>query len=136
LRGALEMSFVFDGSASNTLELAYRSTPLRSIKTEILFPLRADILPEQLFDRILTPSGTKCGDCHPAEAKEDLPEFPAGAWESDVIEPLAFQNVTLGALQAENTSCDASTEPDRCSLLSALLNHGAVQAGEVGNPGL
>src|SRR5688572_5299709 len=51
-------------------------------------------------------------------------------------DPFADSNVTLGALVAEKTSCDASTEPERCSLLSALLNRGAVQAGEVGNPGL
>lgn len=136
LRGALEMSLVFEGGASKTLELAFRPTPRRSIKTEILFPLQANVDISHLFDRVLVGSATECGNCHTAEVKEDFDGFPTGAWESDVIDPYAIFNVTLDDLRDENASCDSSTEPDRCEMLSAVLDHGPVQAGELGKPGL
>lgn len=136
LRGQLEMSIVLAGNASETLEIAYRPTPKRSIKSEILFPLQTSVDMAHLFDRVLVGSSTECGNCHTGEVEEDFDGFPDGAWESAVIDPYEMFNVTLDDLRTENTKCDPSTEPDRCSMLSALLDHGPVQAGELGNAGL
>jgi hypothetical protein len=137
LRGPLELAVVLDGSASNTLEIGFRSTPTRTIKTEILFPVTLDLSPDTLFNRVMVgPNSTECSACHTNEKKVDLTGFPNGAWESDVNDPYDVFNVTVDALQSENTSCDSSASPTRCTMLAALLNHGPVQAGQLGNPGL
>src|SRR5688572_1923031 len=57
----LVMSIVLDGPAQNALELGYRTTETRSIKTEILFPLESDVTYGNFFDEVLEGEGTKCG---------------------------------------------------------------------------
>jgi hypothetical protein len=137
LRGPLELAVVLDGSASNTLELGFRSTPTRTIKTEILFPVTLDLSPDTLFNRVMVgPTSTECAACHTNEKKVDLTGFTNGAWESDVNDPYDVFNVTVDTLQSENANCDSATYPTRCTMLGALLNHGPVQAGQLGNPGL
>ncbi|HVZ31119.1 MAG TPA: hypothetical protein VG963_01755 [Polyangiaceae bacterium] len=137
LRGPLELAIVLDGNSRNTLEIGFRSTPTRTIKTEILFPVTLDLSPDTLFNRVMVgPSSTECAACHTGEAKVALSGFGNGAWESDANESEPVFDVTLDALQAENASCDTATYPDRCAMLAALLNHGPVQAGQLGNPGL
>jgi hypothetical protein len=137
LRGALEMSIVLDGPAMATLEIAYRTAPERSIKTEILFPVARDVTPERFFDRVIVGSeSTECGNCHVAEGKEDFEGFPDGVFVSDVIPPYEIFEVSLDRLRLEGTTCNAGSEPQRCALLSALLDHGDVQPGQLGNPGL
>jgi hypothetical protein len=137
LRGALEMSIVLDGPASSTLELAYRPVPGRSIKTEILFPLAKDVTPERFFDRVVIGgNATECGNCHVAETQEAFDGFPEGVFVSDVIPPYAIFEVSLDSLRNERATCDEQAEPQRCSLLSALLDFGDVQSGQLGNAGL
>jgi len=132
----LEMSIVFEGEASATLELGYRPTPLRSIKSEILFPITRDVLPEGFFDRIQRDGGgsrtTICSNCHNGEEHTDFPEFPNGVFESDVLDPYTVYEVTLDTLQAEVDVCDPSTEEFRCGLLDALFKHGEVTQGKLG----
>jgi hypothetical protein len=137
LRGSLEMSIVLDGPASSTLEMGYRPTPGRSIKTEILFPLAKDVTPERFFDRVLVGGeATECGRCHVAETQEDFEGFPDGVFVSDVIPPYSIFEVSLDALRTEGATCDETAEPQRCALLAALLDHGDVRQGQLGNPGL
>ena len=137
----LEMSIVFEGAASFTLELGYRpqpqlQVPERSIKSEILFPMSRDIQPENFFDRIQRDFGgsrtTQCSDCHNGEELLDHPDFPNGAFESDVLDPYSPLEVKLETLQAELATCDPTLEEHRCGLLNALFGHGEVLQGKLG----
>jgi hypothetical protein len=130
LRDNLELSIVFEGMASNTLEFGFRPEISRSIKAEILFPITRDVSESTLFDRIVqTPRTTKCGNCHVDEGKEDYPGFPNGVYASDVNAPYETYEVKVDALKAEASSCDKTAEPYRCGLLSALFDHGDVTQG-------
>jgi hypothetical protein len=135
LRGDLEMSIVLDGSASNTLEFGFRREPTRSIKAEVLFPLTRAVSETSLFDRVqTTPRTTQCGACHVEEGHFDYPGFPLGVFESDVIAPFPFEEVSVESMRAEAATCDASAEPYRCGLLSALFDHGEVVQGVFREP--
>jgi len=132
LRDDLEMSIVFDGEASNTLEFGYRTSSARSIKAEILFPIRRDVSESTLFDRIeVSPYTSVCGACHIAEVRADFPGFPNGVFESEVFEPFGIFEVELDNLKAEAGSCDENAEPDRCELLSAIFDHGETVQGQL-----
>jgi hypothetical protein len=137
----LAMSIVLDGEASFTLELGYRPQPQlqlpeRSIKSEILFPVTKDIQPEGFFDRIQRDFGgsrtTQCSDCHNGEELLDHPDFPNGAFESDVLDPYSPLEVKLETLQAEVATCDPNVEEHRCGLLNALFGQGEVLQGRLG----
>jgi hypothetical protein len=132
LRDDLEMSIVFDGEASNTLEFGYLTSSSRSIKAEILFPIRTNVRESTLFDRIqASPQTTVCGSCHVAEVLRDFPGFPNGVFESDVYEPFDIFEVELESMKAEAAACDESAEPYRCELLSAVFDHGETVQGRV-----
>lgn len=141
LREHLEMSIVLEGDASYTLELGYRPQPQlqipeRSIKSEVLFPISRDVLPEGFFDRIQRDFGgsrtTICSDCHNGEALTDSVDFPNGVYESDVLDPYTPLEVKLETLQAEVDTCDPAVEEHRCGLLDALFGHGEVLQGKLG----
>ena len=132
VRGPLEMSIVPTGTASAVLLLGFRTTPSRSIKTEILFPLQADITDSNLFERVLRGSSTKCGDCHADESQTSEPDFFGTVFESDVIEPLPFQDVAVDTLRMESQSCDPQVQPERCAMLSALFDYGDVRQTQLG----
>jgi hypothetical protein len=137
----LEMSIVLEGAASFTLELGYRPQPQdqipeRSIKSEILFPISRDVLPEGFFDRIQRDFGgsrtTVCSNCHNGEELNASEEFPNGVFESEVIDPYTVYEVKLETLQAEVATCDPAVEEHRCGLLNALFGHGEVLQGKLG----
>jgi hypothetical protein len=127
VNGNLVMSVVFDGPAGETLELGYRTTPDRSVKTEILFPLQRDITLVGLFDRVEEGNRTQCADCHTGETFTDQAAFPDGAYESAVIVPSSVFTVDLESLRAEEAACDPVAESNRCSMLDAFFDHGEVQ---------
>ena len=138
----LEMSIVLEGDASFTLELGYRPQPQlqmpeRSIKSEILFPISKDVLPEGFFDRIQRDFGgsrtTVCSDCHNGEEFKPSDEFPNGVFESEVLDPYSVYEVKLETLRAEVDICDPTVEEHRCGLLDALFGHGEVLQGQLGN---
>jgi len=122
----LVMSIVLDGPAQIALEFGYRSSPTRSVKTEILFPLQTDVTLDNLFDDVLRGSLTKCGACHVAEVQKFDADLGRDVFESDIFPPYDMLEVDLPALRAERDSCDAASEPSRCALLSAIFDHGEV----------
>jgi hypothetical protein len=126
------MSIVLDGPAQIALEFGYRSTPTRSVKTEILFPLQTDVTSANLFDDVVSGSLTKCGNCHTGEVRTFDSELSLEVFESAIIPPFDTMEVDLPALRAERESCDAASEPGRCALLSALFDHGEVRAAPRG----
>jgi hypothetical protein len=132
LRADMEMSVIFEGKASNTLEFGFRPQVSRSIKTEILFPVTNDVNLATIFTRIQqTERTTICGNCHVDEQHVDFPGFPDGVFESDVFEPYEFYEVKLEDLKNENSICDKAAEPYRCELLSAIFDHGETLQGHL-----
>jgi hypothetical protein len=128
----LVMSIVLDGPASATLELGYRTSPSRSVKTEFHFPLETNVTNDNLFDEVSLGRLTKCGACHTAEIITVRPDLPVEVFESDIIEPFEIYEVELDELRAERSSCDVVDEPARCALLSALFDQGEVRAAPGG----
>jgi hypothetical protein len=126
------LSIVLDGPAKIALELGYRTSPSRSVKTEILFPLVTDVTFDNVFDEVRSGNLTKCGNCHTGETVTFHPDLPVDVFESDIIAPFDMYEVDLDDLRGEHTSCDAAAEPERCALLSALFDHGAVRAAPRG----
>jgi hypothetical protein len=126
------MSIVLDGPAKIALELGYRTSPSRSVKTELLFPLETDVTFGNVFDEVRSGNLTKCGACHTGEVVTFHPDLPVDVFESDNIAPFDMDEVDLASLRAEHSSCDAAAEPDRCALLSALFDHGEVRAAPRG----
>ena len=135
LRGDLEMSIVFDGQASNTLEFGFRPELARSIKAELKFPINHVVTESNVFDDVRdTEQTSRCGQCHIAEVRREFPGFPMGVYESDVIGPSPFDEVPLETMLAEAESCDPVAQPYRCELISAVFGHGEVVPGILRDP--
>lgn len=126
------MSIVLDGPAKIALELGYRTSPSRSVKTEILFPLTTDVTFDNIFDEVLSGRLTKCGACHTGETITFHPDLPVDVFESDIIAPFDLYEVDIESMRGERASCDPAAEPERCALLSALFDHGTVRAAPRG----
>jgi hypothetical protein len=127
VRDALVMSVVANREFSSLLEIGYRSAPGRSMKGEVEFPLVADVTAASMAQRISLGDISICGGCHGAETRPNDSFFLAGAFESAVAAPLPPFEVSLEALKAEAVACQPTNEPERCGLLSALLDHGEVE---------
>ncbi len=128
----LVMSIVFEGEAHIALELGYRTTPTRSIKTEILFPLERDVTYANFFDEVQVGEATRCGACHTSEVQASTDDFPVDVFESDILEPFDSFEVDVESLRSERMSCDAAAEPERCALLAAVFDFGTVRAAPQG----
>jgi hypothetical protein len=126
IKGPLAMSVVPDGRASAELELGWRTSTARSIKTEIEFPLVANVTAARLFDRVQEGDRTKCGQCHSAETHVTHEDFPEGAFESDILMPYSTLEVSVQSLLDETAACDPTTEEARCAMLDAIYGHGDV----------
>jgi hypothetical protein len=124
----LVMSIVFEGPAHIALELGYRTTPTRSIKTEILFPLTSNVTSANLFDEVMAgDEATRCSACHTGEVQTVNPDLANDVFESDILTPFDFEEVDIESLRAERESCNASLEPERCTMLSAFFDFGTIQ---------
>jgi hypothetical protein len=124
----LVLSIVFEGPAHVALELGYRTTPTRSIKTEIVFPLTTDVTPANLFDKVMAgEEATRCGACHIGEVQTVHPDLPVDVFESDILTPFDFEEVDVESLRAERQSCNPTLEPERCTMLSAFFDFGTIQ---------
>jgi hypothetical protein len=133
----LVMSIVFEGRASSTLEIGYRTAETRSIKTELTFPLRKEVTFTNLFDEVKDPQitsgqATRCSACHTSETYVFNAEIQADAFESDIYPPFEPYEVDLESLRTESASCDAVAEPERCAMLSAMFDFGDVVAAPNG----
>jgi hypothetical protein len=126
----LVMSVAPEGLGAERLEVAEYTTPTRSIKGEIAFPIRAPITSTAPYERILYPGGpgTVCAACHSPE--EELTDGTVShRFESDVLRPRADEEVSLPFLEDQMTVCDSQKEPARCQMLTAVFGHGVVNPG-------
>lgn len=120
---ALVLSVVPEGIGKDLLELGYQTTPTRSIKGEIAFPVTAPLSQSAPYDRIVDQPGTRCFACHP---NEDPVKSASAAtvFESDVLRPSDSDLVAIGNVEVESKQCDPAAEPERCALLAAVFDEG------------
>jgi hypothetical protein len=130
----LVMSIVFEGTAAIALELGFRTTETRSVKTEIHFPLTTDVTYANLFDEVMEgDTQTRCSSCHVGEVRTVIPTLPnMDVFESDIFLPYDRLVVDVESLRGERASCDAAVEPERCALLSAVFDFGEVKTAPQG----
>jgi hypothetical protein len=126
--GNLVMSVVPAGDGSPFVELAEYTSPVRSIKGQLEFPVTTPVALADAYESIRTGGGTLCGGCHRDE--QPAPQVTAAqAFESGVFAPRPSDVVPLQQMQADWTTCDPRTEPERCAILSALFARGPVVTG-------
>jgi hypothetical protein len=129
----LFVSIVPAGPSSSLVEMGYRTSTDRSVKAELAFPLTRAITAADLLERVQIGRVSVCAGCHTAEQRVTSGIFAGteGGFESGVIPPFFFYEVSLEAFRAERAACDASAEPARCEMLSALFDHGEIRASTV-----
>lgn len=127
--GNLVMSVVPAGEGSPFVELAEYTSPIRSIKGQLAFPVTAPIALADAYDSIRDgDSATTCGVCHRYE--EPAPQVTAAAaFESGVLAPLPSDVVPVQRMQDDLSTCDPQNEPDRCAILNALFSRGPALTG-------
>jgi hypothetical protein len=123
--GNLVMSVVPAGEGSPYVELAEYTSPVRSLKAQLEFPVTVPVTAPDVYDSIRRGEGTSCGVCHSRE--QPAPEITsAEAFESDVLAPVPTDVVPLQRMQDDRASCDPQVEPDRCAMLNALFSHPVI----------
>ncbi|HVY39154.1 MAG TPA: hypothetical protein VHM31_14515 [Polyangia bacterium] len=127
--GNLVMSVVPAGEGSPFVELAEYTSPIRSIKGQLAFPVTAPIPLADAYDSIRDgDAATTCGVCHRYE--EPAPQVTAAAaFESGVLAPVPTDVVPLQRMQDDLSTCDPQSEPERCAILNALFSRGPVLTG-------
>lgn len=125
--GALVMSVAPEGIGLNLLEMGFQTAPTRSIKGEILFPVREPLSASAPYDRIVQQPGTRCQGCHSAETPAKSVTW-ATAFESDVLRPSDSDLVDLTYVDRESQYCDPEMEAQRCAVLSSIFDQGGIHA--------
>jgi hypothetical protein len=125
--GALVMTVAPEDVGRTLLELGLQTTPTRSIKAEIEFPVTAPLSLSAPYDRVMDAPLTKCGVCH---AAEEPAKSVSGAqvFESEVLRPADSEEIDLWKVLQESRACDPSMEPQRCALLGAIFDQGGIHA--------
>jgi hypothetical protein len=124
----LIISVTTEGHGASLLEVSVvQPGNRRSLKGELRFPLPDRVTHALPYARIREGEGTACGFfCHGAEEQD--PRIPfAEAFVSRAIRPSLSSEVGLDTLHRLKLECRPQANPQRCDLLSALLEHGDVQ---------
>ncbi len=133
--GALVMTVAPEGVGRTLLEMGLQTTPTRSIKAEIEFPVTAPLSLTAPYDRVMDAPLTKCGVCHAAE-KPAKSVGGAQVFESEVLRPADSEEIDLSKVLQESRACDPRLEPQRCALLGAIFDqagiHGQAFSPEAG----
>jgi hypothetical protein len=123
--GDLAMSVVPKGEARPLLEFGVATSPSRTIKGELEFPMADPLLPSAPFDRIRQEDGTRCAFCHFNETLVAEIDY-AEAFTSDIVPIEGYQRVDLDYIKWAQESCDRVAEPDRCDMLDGVFAFGDV----------
>lgn len=130
LRDGISLSVVPSGDVSHLLELGELTSNTTSIKGELAFPVTEPLALDAAFTHVARPAGgTVCYVCHHGEAP--VTDYPAdGAFESVAYRPTPRLEINFDYVEYQYETCDATLEPDRCALLSALFTQGDISRGE------
>ncbi len=125
MSGDLAISFVPAGTGRPLVEFGERIDDTDTVKGELHFPVEGDLALADAYDRISGPDGTAtgCGLCHLDERPWDGAE---GAFVSNGLAPAVSGRVSIDAIIAVRHACDPVSEPDRCAVLAALVDHGEL----------
>ncbi len=123
---ALVIAVTVEGHGSDLVEFGQLTSPRRSIKGELAFPLEAPVDPAAAFEQVRNrdyPNITRCFVCHDRE--EDVPSTPGGR-DSLIVRPRANSLVPVESLTEEMLKCDPAVEPERCAWLTAIAGYGPL----------
>lgn len=123
----LFISVVPEGLGRDFVELSYMTTGDLSIKAEIEFPIVTELSRQAPYERISEGYGTSCGFCHKGERQVTSITFTK-AFESKAIQPDVDTLVDISSLKRELSACNFQQEPERCSMIKALLSFGEVRS--------
>ena len=122
----LWLSVVIDGASSYLLELSHlQPDDLLSIKGEVQAPVYEPLAASAPYERVRFGNGTACGLCHFGEEPALGVDFTQ-AFASTAFRPRPETRVAMDALLMERQRCDFNAEPNRCGMLSAVFDGGAV----------
>lgn len=123
----LVASVVPDGDGASLLEFAEWTTPLRTLKGEVKFPLDRPLALDAPLTRVHSNLGvTTCGLCHRNEAPHDSID---GGFVSDAFRPDPGTLVPISELAQRHAECPPGESTPRCELLHALFDFGALRQG-------
>lgn len=125
--GRLIISVVPAGIGVDMLEFSELTSPTRSIKAELQFPVTQVVDLPAAFARLPFSTISTCGLCHANESRVTLEGTP-GAYESVALRPRSDTQVELEDVRLEFADCDAEKEHERCAILAALFAHGKVNS--------
>lgn len=123
----LVVSVVPDGDGATLLEFAEWTTPLRTLKGEVKFPLQRPLALDAPLTRVHSNLGvTTCGLCHRNEVPHDSID---GGFVSDAFRPDPGTLVPIAELAQRHAECPAGESTPRCEVLHALFDFGALKQG-------
>lgn len=125
--GPLILSFTVDGEGRDLVELSEATVSNHTTKGEIAFPIEEAVTLQDAFDRVALdpgPPATSCGFCHREETTSSL--YDGAGFSSLALRPMPETLVPIERLQQEHEACDATTEPERCRYLDALVAPGPL----------
>jgi hypothetical protein len=125
--GNLVLSVAPEGLGDKLLELGFQTSPTRSIKAEIEFPVTKTLSLAAPYERTPAEPQTRCAACHPGEKPAESVTW-ATAFESDVLRIDDDDLVAVESIAQESKKCNAAVEPRRCALLGAIFDQGGVHA--------
>lgn len=122
------ISFVPMGDGSHVLEFAEERPDARSVKAELHVPIERDITYADFthIENSAEIPPTICGGCHHGEAPVD--DIPLGVfYASEALRPSLAETVRVQDLEDLHTYCDPAFDERRCSIFSAMFDHGPVE---------
>lgn len=123
----LVASVVPDGDGASLLEFAEWTTPLRTLKGEVKFPVTTPLAPDAPLTRVHSNLGvTTCGLCHRNETPHDSID---GGFVSDAFRPDPGTLVPIAELAQRHAECPPGESTPRCEVLHALFDFGALRQG-------
>ena len=121
----LTLSVVPVGDARRLLEFGEHVEDGLTVKAELVFPIDLPLDPMAAFDQVLANDdarATGCSVCHLGEV-----HVGGGRYASVPLRPQDSMIVPLEVLLEEHATCDPAEDAERCSMFSALLDHGEVE---------
>lgn len=123
---ALVIAVTVEGHGRDLVEFGQLTSPRRSIKGELAFPLEAPVETADALEQVRNadyPNITRCFVCHDRE--EDVPSI-SGARDSLIVRPRSNSLVPVESITDEMLKCDPAAEPERCAWLTAIAGYGPL----------
>ncbi len=136
LRDGMAMTVVPEGMGQHLLEFGEWTTPTRTIKAELPFPVTLPVAANAAFERVLlddqsiTGVDSACSVCHHAEQLE-MEVDGVNAYSTSAYRPSDKLVSELSTVEVERALCPDDDRSERCDLLRAVVDFGAQEAAFV-----